>query len=439
MRIPIKRLLSLLFALCLVVCFSVRLSPGAAAADTVIQKILTTISATPVALQDPSTITAATSTPGLSVTSAGWFDASGKAVSGAFNPETYKLEIHVKADDGYVIASDVAAYLNNSTVSIQVENGGKTATVTREYTAAVWAPTIIKNPTGETVKEGGWASFAVSANYARDYDWYVESADGRQAIPVDNLHLIYENMSATGNGSTRMNLYNIPYELNGWKVVCFFIGAGDGNSVKSQGAQLTVIPTVSRVEAPKADTAEADSDTVAEADTDDAGNPDAAAAEEASAEAVSQTEDTTGDIPLDEMPSTAPDPVYSEAWSSDARSHWHDSENDDSRAQEELHSFVWYEAEDGTQTGVCDVCGYTLTRKPADTGSQASGSDAGSGSSSDNGSGSSDVSGTDSARSGSTEKPGAAMILLMALVPVDIALVAVHAVRSGRKPRRAEL
>ena len=59
--------------------------------------------------------------------------------------------------------------------------------------------------------------------------------------------------------------------------------------------------------------------------------------------------------------------VYANVWSYDARGHWHDSIGADpaSRANEALHSFVWYSAEDGTQTGVCDVCGYTLTRSPA--------------------------------------------------------------------------
>ena len=156
MRVLVKRILILLFALSMVFGFSVQMSPSASAADTVIHKILTTATPTPVALVDPATITVATSTPGLSITSAGWFDASGKAVKSAFNPETYKIEIHVKADNGYVIASDVAAYLNNSTVKIDVENSGKTATIYREYTAAIWAPTIIKNPSAETVKEGGW-------------------------------------------------------------------------------------------------------------------------------------------------------------------------------------------------------------------------------------------------------------------------------------------
>ena len=423
MQVLFKRILTLLFALCLLLGLSFQLSPKASAADNVIQKILTTVTPTPVALMDPASITAATSTPGLSITSAGWFDASGKAVKGAFNPETYKIEIHVKADNGYTIASDVAAYLNNSAVNITVENSGQTATIVREYTAAIWAPTIIKNPSAETVKEGGWASFAATANYARDYEWFLEGPDGRQAVSVSDINLTYPEMSATGNGSTKMNLYHIPYELNGWKVVCNFIGAGTNNSVKSQGALLTVIPTTSRpVETPAAEPEKTAGADAATADTDTA---DAAAGDVPAEEtAVENGSDAT---PV-EIPASAPETVYSDSWSSDARGHWHDSisQGDDSRAEEALHNFVWYEGEDGTQTGVCDVCGFTITKRPA---AAAAGTDTGSA-----GSGSGDSSGSvpDPTRD-SGVKPSAAMILLMALVPVDAALIGTYAVRSVRK------
>lgn len=424
MRVLVKRILTLLFALCLLLGFSFQLSPAASAADNVIQKILTTVTPIPVALMDPASITAATSTPGLSITSAGWFDASGKAVKGAFNPETYKIEIHVKADNGYTIASDVAAYLNNSAVNITVENSGQTATIVREYTAAVWAPTIIKNPSAETVKEGGWASFTATANYARDYEWFLEGPDGRQAVSVSDINLTYPEMSATGNGSTKMNLYNIPYELNGWKVVCNFIGAGTNNSVKSQGALLTVIPTTSRPAETPAPEPEETAD--AEPTTADTADADANAAENVSTEEA--TAESSGDAAAVETSASAPAPVYSDAWSSDARGHWHDSisQGDDSRAEEALHSFIWYDGEDGTQTGVCDVCGYTITKRPA---AAAAGTDTGS-----SGSGSGDSSGSAPVQTrDSSVKPSAAMILLMALVPVDAGLIATHAVRSAKK------
>ena len=429
MRVLVKRIMVFLFVLSIVFAFSVQIPPSASAEDTVIHKILTTVTPTPVALIDPATITAATSTPGLSITSAGWFDASGKAVKGAFNPETYKIEIHVKADDGYVIASDVAAYLNNSTVKINVENSGKTATIFREYTAAIWAPTIIKNPSAETVKEGGWASFAVSASYARDYEWFLEGPDGRQAVSVSDIHLTYPEMSATGNGSTKMNLYNIPYELNGWRVVCNFIGAGTNNSVKSQGALLTVIPTTPREAAGAAAGTAAGAganapDAAADIPAADPAAADAAPGEAPADAAAAVTESEQSTVDTDsgsaagEVPAAVPEQVYSDAWNSDALGHWHDSVSGESRAQESRHSFVWYDGEDGTKTGVCDVCGYTMTRRPAG--------------STDSSGRNSDPAGTASPRE-SGVKPDAVMVLLMALAPIDAALIAAHAVRSSKK------
>ena len=82
------RLLTLVTVLSLVLSFGVVLPVSASAENTVIGKILTTISATPVALSAPAQITAATSTPGCRIISAGWYDANGRVVSGDFGPET---------------------------------------------------------------------------------------------------------------------------------------------------------------------------------------------------------------------------------------------------------------------------------------------------------------------------------------------------------------
>ena len=436
-----KRILPLVLSLCLMLSAAFAAAPSASAEDIIIPKILTTLSApeTPVAMMDSTSLTVATSTEGISITSAGWFDAAGKAFTGAFEPETYKLEIHLRADDGYVILDEVAAYLNNTAANIQVEDAGKTAIIYREYTAAIWAPTIIKNPKAETVKEGGWASFTATANYARGYEWFLEDPDGRQAVSVSDVHLSHPEMSATGDGSTKMNLYNIPYYFNGWKVVCNFIGAGDNNSVKSQGALLTVIPTTSQPAAGAEDASATDlaaagsagggdaegaaegaaepaADESGEADAAQAGSSEDAGSEEAEADAA-------------ELPSTMPDPVFLETWSSDARGHWHASESGDFRADEALHSFVWYEGEDGVQTGVCDVCGYTQTRKPT----SGTSSDAADGSGSDGASSSAGGGSASGSRSGGAGMPGVGMILLMALAPVDVALIAAHAVRARRR------
>ncbi|MBR2807584.1 MAG: hypothetical protein IKD65_00620, partial [Oscillospiraceae bacterium] len=124
--------------------------------------------------------------------------------------------------------------------------------------------------------------------------------------------------------------------------------------------------------------------------------------------------------PVEASPESS-EQVYSDAWSSDALGHWHDSVSGESRAQEARHSFVWYDGEDGTKTGVCDICGYTMTRRPAESGSS---------------SGENSEPASAAPTRESSVKPDAVMVLLMALAPVDAALVATHAVRSSKKTKK---
>ena len=405
MRAHKKRLLTLLTVFSLLLTLGVSFPTEASADDTVISKILTTLSSTPVALVDPALITVATSTPGCYIISAGWFDASGKPVSGAFSTETYKLEINIGANPGYTIDPNVACYLNNSAITSYVNAGNNTVTLTRDYTAAIWAPTVYKNPGPETVEEGGWASFVVSGSYARDYQWAVTDPDGRTTIPVDMLKYSYSNMEATGNGSTKLILHQIPYELNGWGVVCDFIGAGEGNVTRSQPARLTVNPSPSRLAAMQ----EAASATPTPAPTE--------------SPAVVET------TPEPEVTAT-PEPVYSDEWSYDARGHWHASlDNSSPAADEALHSFVWTEVqpasdtEAGLEQGVCEVCGYTASRRfgGPEVSSVSSGDD-------DSGDGGSFLD--------NITPPTPLMAVLSALLPVDLVLAAGSAGASRKRRRR---
>ena len=411
MRTSGKRLGTLLMVLSLLFSFCLVFPADASADDAVIGKILTTLSATPVALDDPGSITVATSTSGCYIIGAGWYDSSGQLVSDSFRPETYTLIINIGAADGCVIAGDVACYLNNSAVTCSVDPSGKSAVLTRDYTAAVWAPTIYKNPGNETVDEGGWASFVVSAGYATDYEWSLVNETGTGTIPVDKLKNSYSAIEVKGNHSPKLNLYHIPYELNGWKVVCDFIGAGSGNVKRSQPATLTVIPTVSRASVTPAPT------------------PEPAISPEPTTVPVSVTAPvTTSD--------QEPEPVsgqYSDIWSFDARGHWHDSLTGGPAADEALHSFIWTEirpessSEAGQEEGVCSVCGYTSTRRfggPSVTDNTKDDSDK--------------TSILDDIKSDLTglERPGTLMMLLLLLIPLDLILVIVHLCGPAKQRRR---
>lgn len=407
-----KRLLTLLTVFSLLLTLAVSLPAEASADDVVISKVLTTLSSTPVALVDPALITVATSTPGCYIISAGWFDVNGNPVSGAFNTETYKLEINIGVNAGYTIDPNVACYLNNSAVTSFVNSANNTVTLTREYTAAIWAPTVYKNPGNETVEEGGWASFVVSGSYARDYQWSVVDSEGRSEIPVEKLKNSYNSMEVSGNGSTKLILRHIPYELNGWGVVCDFIGAGEGNVTRSQPARLTVNPSASRLAA------------MQEA---------AAASAAPSPTPIPSVAPVVAETTPEPEVQETPEPVFSDEWSYDARGHWHASLDGSSTAADEaLHTFVWTEIQSDSDTdgkveqGVCEVCGFTSTRR---TGGQNSSSV------------STSEDDTDEENAGKSSfldnltPPTPLMAVLSALLPVDLILV-IGTARSAAKKRR---
>jgi hypothetical protein len=439
MKKQIRNILGLCILAAVMVSFAFLLPPKAAADTTVITKILTTVQPTPVALMDPSQITVATSTEGCTILSAGWYDAAGNRVTSAFGTETYRLEITIGAMQGYTIAEDCKCYLNNSSISSLIRDGGKNAVLVREYTAAIWAPTVYKHPGSETVDEGGWASFVVSAQYARDYEWGLQDPSGRSFIPLDDVKGHFPGVETTGNGSHKIMIYHIPAAMNGWKVVCNFVGAGVGNKVPSNPATITVRGAAGRAAATAntliastlADGAEgADASLPAQAQgglVDENGLPAQGGSTlnepftAAGTNAGTGTGTAAGADPAAAAgQAAAADPakhvhVYSSTWSYDARGHWHECPDDGARADEELHNMSWTvsDEETGEETGRCSVCGYTAVRRPAASSTESGGKK---------------IFG-----SNLSFPPTPLMWILCALVPVDILLVIIHGVRSGRR------
>ena len=423
MKKQIKRLFSLCIIAALMVSFAFLMPPKAAAADTVITKILTTVQPTPVALMDPSAITVATSTEGCYIISAAWYDAAGNRVTGAFGTETYRLEILVGASQGYTISDDCKCYLNNSIITSGIRDSGKTAFLVREYTAAVWAPTVFKHPAAETVDEGGWASFVVSAQYARDYQWGLQSPDGKSFLPLNDVKGHFPGVETTGDGSSKIMIYHIPAAMDGWKVVCTFVGAGAGNTVPSNPAAITVRGASGRTAAQTltANTMTQDNGTsLPAADTlvDENGEPTGSVSKKPISVAAEAGAPATADASA--AGAAAADPaqhvhVYSNSWSYDARGHWHECPDDGARADEELHSMTWSvtDSESGEETGRCAVCGYTAVRRPA-------------------------------ANADSEKKPAGSFSFppnllmwgLCLLLPVDIALIMTHAAMASRRRTR---
>ena len=99
-------------------------------------------------------------------------------------------------------------------------------------------PTVTKNPTGETVVEGDSAVFIARADNVRQYVWVIGIADA-EIDCTDLESYIGKGIKVSGYDSERLELHNIPMELNDAYVWCRFIGAE--KSVTSAAARIAVI------------------------------------------------------------------------------------------------------------------------------------------------------------------------------------------------------
>ena len=112
-------------------------------------------------------------------------------------------------------------------------SGTARLTVIREEDAT---PKITKNPTDETVEEGGEAVFLAQAKYTQHYMWQLVSPDG-VIFDCDTVHLTFPQLKVAGEKTERLELSNIPLELDGYQVQCMFTA---GDTVVSNRATLHV-------------------------------------------------------------------------------------------------------------------------------------------------------------------------------------------------------
>lgn len=330
-----KKLLTLF--LCLCICLSVcGLVPVEAFADTEISKVLTTLSNVPVAMDGVYSITAATSTEGCYLTSYGWYDSNGSPADGTFESGTYRVEITVEAADGYYFSDGVEVYLNNSGVEY-VMNGSGSLTLYRDYSAQLWAPTITKHPTSENVEVGELASFVAIASYADTYKWTATSPDGKTTCDCEDLPDLFPGVSIGGDGKEKMNIRNVPAEMDGWTVKCTFSGPGGSAVSNSATVNVKTAATPKPTETPKPS---ATPEPSATPDTED-------------------TEENGKDSNHVH--------AFSSEWSMDEDKHWKECSCGE-RTEEGQHSMEWLvitpatKKAEGTERGLCSVCGYLTTR-----------------------------------------------------------------------------
>lgn len=100
-------------------------------------------------------------------------------------------------------------------------------------------PSVTKQPTGENVKEGGYAEFVARADNCTDIIWHLKNPGGSIDILAKDAWEHFPGVVATGLNSERLGLDHIPKELNEWRVLAEFVGR-DGN-VWSEPAVINVM------------------------------------------------------------------------------------------------------------------------------------------------------------------------------------------------------
>lgn len=97
-------------------------------------------------------------------------------------------------------------------------------------------PVITKNPTKETVTEGGRCSFVARADNADAYDWFFTK--GSKTYTVAEALKKFKGLKVSGAETEKLTLRKIPLELDGWKVYCVF--TNEKGEIWSKTALITV-------------------------------------------------------------------------------------------------------------------------------------------------------------------------------------------------------
>ena len=236
-----KRLLSLTMLLCF--CLSLLAFAPAesdAAGGWPVTRALIQTNYTPVALMEISSVTVSTSTEGCSVASSGWYTSGGTQVTDQFGTDVVHLELTLNARDGYSFAPNADAYINNTAATVVSNNGSSLTVRSHDYTPDAWAPSVVKSPGPESVKEGASATFTATGLYVAAYEWCLERPDGSDWFSMKNTAELFPSLQYSGEDTEKLVLNNIPASMNGWKVFCKFWSVGKISSVRTAAAPVTV-------------------------------------------------------------------------------------------------------------------------------------------------------------------------------------------------------
>lgn len=132
-------------------------------------------------------------------------------------------------------ADDIVVIIHGSTDDDEEESPD---TLDRDQDDDEPAVIVTKDPTGETVEEGGTALFISRAENYTNIIWLLLSENGT-IYENDRAAGVLPGLEIDGIGTDTLILSNIPGEMDGWRVQAEFTGR-DGNNAKSAAALITV-------------------------------------------------------------------------------------------------------------------------------------------------------------------------------------------------------
>lgn len=100
------------------------------------------------------------------------------------------------------------------------------------------APRITKQPTGETIVEGGHDSFIARADNANKITWRFVSSDTKTTIKASDGPSYFPGLQVSGTDKEQLSISNVPLSLDGWSAEAMF--EGPGGTVYSNGAVIRV-------------------------------------------------------------------------------------------------------------------------------------------------------------------------------------------------------
>jgi len=148
-------------------------------------------------------------------------------------PGTYTIRGRASTEDNNGEAYELTIIVQGANDS----SGGETEIPVVSQQPAL-APVLTKSPTDESVFQGASAMFIARADEAERIDWYLVEPGSYSAYTLQEAASYIKGLTYSGDGTEVLELYNIPLEMDGWKVECLFTNSF--GTVMSESATISV-------------------------------------------------------------------------------------------------------------------------------------------------------------------------------------------------------